>query len=74
LAHPGGRGCSPVIPPPLTEKFKNTDFVDTMQSKDLRDFPLSRNQPLKSAVASRYMEILKKITKTYEYVDILFFS
>jgi hypothetical protein len=67
-----GEGLQPANPP--TEKFKNTYFVGTMKSKDLRDFPFNRNQPLESAVASRYMEILKNITKPYEYVDIFFFS
>jgi hypothetical protein len=39
-------------PPPQTlrnRNLKNTDFVYIMISKVLRDFPFSRNQPLKSA-------------------------
>jgi hypothetical protein len=38
--------------------FKNTDFVDIMISKVLRDLPFSRNQPLKSA-DDQYIRILK---------------
>jgi hypothetical protein len=43
----GGVSCSPHKPPKL--KFKNIDFLDIMISKVLRDFPFSRNQPLKWA-------------------------
>ena len=45
---PKGRGlpgCSP--PNPQNRNLKNTDLVDII-SKVLRDFPFSRNQPLKS--------------------------
>jgi hypothetical protein len=41
-----------VLQPPKTPKpeiKKNTDIVDIIISKVLRDFPFSRNQPLKSA-------------------------
>jgi hypothetical protein len=31
------------------QNLKNTDFVSITISKVLRDFPVSRNQPLKSA-------------------------
>jgi hypothetical protein len=42
-------GCSPAPPPQKPEtEIKETGFVD-MISKVLRDFPFSRNQPLKSA-------------------------
>jgi hypothetical protein len=34
---------------PQNRNLKNTDFVDIVISKVLRDFPFSRNQPLKSA-------------------------
>jgi hypothetical protein len=40
-------GCSPPNTPKL--KFKNTDFVNTMISRVLRDLPCSQIQPLKSA-------------------------
>jgi hypothetical protein len=43
-------GYSPPLPNPRKPKFKKkTDFVDIMISKVLRDFPFSRNQPLKLA-------------------------
>jgi hypothetical protein len=46
-------GAAGLQPPqtPQKPKFKkkNTDFVDIMISKALRDLPFSRNQPLKSA-------------------------
>jgi hypothetical protein len=38
--------------------LKNTNFVDIMISKILRDFPSSRNQPLKST-DKQYIRILK---------------
>jgi hypothetical protein len=41
-------GCSPAQTP-QNRNLKNTDFVDIMISKALRDFPFSQNQPLKSA-------------------------
>jgi hypothetical protein len=46
-----GGGCRAAAPPQnhLKTKLKNTGFVDIMISKVLRDFPFSRNQPLKSA-------------------------
>jgi hypothetical protein len=40
------------LQPPQTPKnwnLKNTDFSDIMIPNALRDFPFSRNQPLKSA-------------------------
>jgi hypothetical protein len=47
-------------------KFKN---VDIMTSKVLRDFPFSRNQPLKSA-NDRYVRILKnKLIKLQKRED-----
>jgi hypothetical protein len=50
---PGGGGGlqpdSPPTPSPKNRNLKNTDFVDIMISKVLRDFSFSRNQPLKSA-------------------------
>jgi hypothetical protein len=45
----GGGGGAPGYSPPPKPEFKNTDFVDIMISKVLRDLPFSRNQPLKSA-------------------------
>ena len=36
-------------PPPPKAEFKNTDFVDTMISKVLRDLRFDLNHPLKSA-------------------------
>jgi hypothetical protein len=44
-------GVTSLQPPkrPKTEILTNTDFVDTMISKVLRDLPCNRNQPLKSA-------------------------
>jgi hypothetical protein len=48
-AHPrvGLPGCNP--PKPQNRNLKNIDFVDIMISKVSRDFPICRNQPLKSA-------------------------
>jgi hypothetical protein len=48
----GVGGCSPAVPPskpPQNRNLKDTDFVDMMLSKILRDLPISRNQPLKLA-------------------------
>jgi hypothetical protein len=46
----GGLGCQDAAPPePPNPKLKKHIFVDIMISKVLRDFPFSRNQPLKSA-------------------------
>jgi hypothetical protein len=57
-------GCSPHPPKATKLKLKNTDFVNIMISKVLRDLPLSQNQPLKS-VDDRYIRNSKnKITKT----------
>jgi hypothetical protein len=63
-AHPRGQegggglpGCS-TSKPPINPNLKSTDFVDIMISKVLRDFPFSRNQPLKSA-DDWYITILK---------------
>jgi hypothetical protein len=45
-----GGGCQAVAPQTTQNwKLKNTDFVYIMVSEVLRDFPFSRNQPLKSA-------------------------
>jgi hypothetical protein len=59
-------GCS-APQTPEDQNLKNTDFVDFMISKILRDFPISRNQPLKSA-DDQYIRILKnkliKLKKT----------
>jgi hypothetical protein len=44
-------GAAGLQPPPQTPKnqnLKNTDFVDIMIPKVLRDLPFSWNQPLKS--------------------------
>jgi hypothetical protein len=63
-AHSRG-GCRIVAPPqtPQNQNLKDTDFVDMIISKVLRDFPFSRNQPLKSA-DDQYIRILKnKLTK-----------
>jgi hypothetical protein len=49
-------GCSP--PKTAKSKFKKTDSVTILISKLLRDFPSSRNQPLKSA-DDKYIRILK---------------
>jgi hypothetical protein len=59
-AHPreGGRGAAGAAAPPPNPNLKDTDFVDIMMSKVLRDFPFSRNQPLKSA-DDQYIRILK---------------
>jgi hypothetical protein len=55
-----GGGCRPAAPPPTHQirNLKNTDFVDIMVSQVPRDFPLSRNQPLKLA-DDRHITILK---------------
>jgi hypothetical protein len=46
----GGGGCQPADPQtPKTEIQKDAGFVDIMISDLFRDFPFSRNQPLKSA-------------------------
>jgi hypothetical protein len=44
------RGTAGLQPPQTTQKwnFKNTDFVDIVIAKLLRDFHFSRNEPLKS--------------------------
>jgi hypothetical protein len=60
----GGGGSRRAAAPSHTPKRpkrkfkKNIDFVDIMISKVLRDFPFSRNQPLKSA-DDWYITILK---------------
>jgi hypothetical protein len=63
----GGGFRAATRPDPQTRNSKNTDFVDIMISKVLRDFPFSRNQPLKSA-DDQYIRILKnklvKLKKT----------
>jgi hypothetical protein len=66
----GGGGCSPAAPP-TKRNLKNTDFVDTMLSKGLRDFPFSLHEPLKSA-DDWYIGILKNVIKTYKIVDYFF--
>ena len=45
----GGLGAVRLHPPLSQAVFKNTDFVDTMISKVLRDLRFSLNHPLKSA-------------------------
>jgi hypothetical protein len=45
LGGKGGWGCRAA---PRKAEFKNTDFVDTMISKVLRDLRFSLNHPLKS--------------------------
>jgi hypothetical protein len=48
-AHPRG-ACRAAAPQtPQNRNLENTDLVDTVISKVLRDLPFSRNQPLKSA-------------------------
>jgi hypothetical protein len=54
-------------------EFKNTNFVDMIIPKVLRDFRFSLNHPKKSA-EHQYVGILKNIIKTDEYVDIFFQS
>jgi hypothetical protein len=58
----GGGGCWAADPAQTPQKrnLKTTDFVDTMISKVLRDFPFILNQPLKSA-DDQYIRILKNI-------------
>jgi hypothetical protein len=57
-AHRRG-GCRAAAPTKSPKpEFKKKDFVDIMISKVLRDFPFSRNQPLKSA-GDQYIRILK---------------
>jgi hypothetical protein len=52
-------GCQAAGPPnPKNWNLKNADFVDVMISEVLRDFPFSRDQPLKSADV-QYIRILK---------------
>jgi hypothetical protein len=53
-------GGFPAAAPQTTENWnlRNTDFVDLVISEVLRDFPFSRNQPLKSA-DDEYIRILK---------------
>jgi hypothetical protein len=68
-AHP--RGAAKLQPPqaPQNRNLNNTDFVDIMISEVLRDFPFSRNQPLKSA-DDKYIRILKnKLTKLQKQED-----
>jgi hypothetical protein len=51
-AHTRGGGCRAAGPPPQIPEnlnLKNTDFVDVVISKVLRDLPFRRRQPLKSA-------------------------
>jgi hypothetical protein len=63
-------GCSP--PPPRNRQnrnLENTDFTDIIISGLLRDFPFSRNQPLKS-VDDQYIGILKnKLIKLKKQED-----
>jgi hypothetical protein len=55
----GGGGCWAATPSNTPKpKFKKTHSVASMISKFLRDFPFSRNQPLKSA-DDQYIRILK---------------
>jgi hypothetical protein len=59
-------GCSPLTHHPKP-KFKKSNFVDIKIATVLRDFPFSRNQPLKSA-DDQYIRIWKnkliKLKKT----------
>jgi hypothetical protein len=59
-AHPSWGGCRAAAPSqnPQNRNLKNTNFVDITISKVSRDFPFSRNQPLKSA-DDQYISILK---------------
>jgi hypothetical protein len=60
-AHPMGRGgCRGAVrrQTPQNRNLKNRGFVDIMISEVLRDFPFSRNQPLKSA-DDQYVRISK---------------
>jgi hypothetical protein len=63
LAHPEWGGWNAGQQHPSKAKFKNIDFVTTMKSEVLHDFPFSRNLPQKS-VDNYYMGILENITKT----------
>jgi hypothetical protein len=57
-------GLQPGTQPPSQSKFKrNTNFVNTVISVVLRDFPSSRNQPLKWA-DDYYIGILKNRMKS----------
>jgi hypothetical protein len=61
----GGDNCRVAAPQaPKTEIKKNTHtgFVDIMISNLFRDFPFSRNQPLKSAY-NQYIRILRSTRK-----------
>jgi hypothetical protein len=61
----GATGLQPSNPP--KPKLKEIYFVDIMISKVLRDFPFSRNQPLKTA-DDRYVRILKNtLVKLIKY-------
>jgi hypothetical protein len=53
----GAAGQQPPQTHPKPKVKKKTDFVDIMISKVLRDFPFSRNQPLKSS-DDQYIRIL----------------
>jgi hypothetical protein len=67
----GERSCRAADLP--KRNLKNTDFVDTILSKVLRDLLLSLNQPLKSA--DKYcIGILNNASKTYNYVDCFVFQ
>jgi transposase-like protein len=61
-----GKGCraanSHQPTPTPNRNLKNTDFVDTMTPKVLRDLSFSRNQPLKLA-DDLHIRILKKVNK-----------
>jgi hypothetical protein len=60
-----GWRLQPSSPPHQIEIFKNTDLVDMMTSKVLRDLPFSQNQPLKSADDIR---ILKNTIKNLGFL------
>jgi hypothetical protein len=45
----GGKGCRAATIPKAKVEKKNTDFVDTIIPKIIRDLRFSLNQPLKSA-------------------------
>jgi hypothetical protein len=66
------KGELPACSPPNLQNrnLKNTDFVDIMISKVLRDFPFSQNEPLKLA-DDWYMRILKnKLMKLKKNIKI----
>jgi hypothetical protein len=62
-------GCSlPSPPPPPNPNLKNTDYVEAKISSVLRDLPISRDQPLKSA-DDQYTGSLKIKQKNYDFLN-----